>query len=442
MQHGRFFIETYGCQMNMADSDIVVSLLEDQGYVYTSKPGEADLILINSCSVREKAEQRVRNRLRLLGRLKQEKKNMLIGLIGCMAERLKDKLLEEEKTVDLVIGPDAYRNLPDLLVQAWSGQKAVDTVLSTGETYADITPVRKRSGKVAAFVSIMRGCDNFCSYCVVPYTRGRERSRDPETITGEIRRLHDDGYLEVTLLGQNVNSYHWVKNDVTLDFPALLGKVAGISSDLRVRFTTSHPKDLSDQLLHTMAAHDNICRHIHLPLQSGSNPVLKRMMRKYTRESYLDRVRAIRSILPGGSLTTDIIAGFCGETERDHRETMEVMDRVGYDFAYMFRYSERPGTIAAGKFANDVPEKVKIRRLNEIIALQGRLSEKSKKQDLHKTFQVLVEGPSKKSSQWLSGRTSQNKVVVFPGKDHRPGTYVNVRITDYTQGTLIGETVS
>lgn len=489
----KLYIETYGCQMNVVDSEVVVAILQQQDYEVTEKMEEADLVLVNTCSIRDNAEQKVRTRIMEFGRQKKINENLVVGVIGCMAERLKDKLLEDERSVDLVVGPDAYRELPVLLQEVDNGQKGINTQLSLEETYADVSPVRLDKNGVSSFVSIMRGCNNFCAYCVVPYTRGRERSRDPLTVEREVRELFNNGYREVTLLGQNVNSYLWTggaadrgtgttpnnlvsttgSNDAAdsgnhpeaengsnlatesgnhqeadggngrdiapVRFEELLARIANISPDLRVRFATSHPKDMSDALLKTMAAFPNLCRSIHLPVQSGSTAVLKRMKRGYTREIYEDRVRAIRKYLPEATISTDIIAGFCGETEEEHQETLDLMKWAGFDFAYMFKYSERPDTFAAKKYADDVPEAVKKRRLNEIIALQGELSLASKKQDIGKTFEVLVEGPSKKSSAELVGRTSQNKVVVFPARDLKPGEYVQVRIRECTSATLLGE---
>ena len=497
--------------MNVVDSEVVVAILQQQDYVVTEKMEEADLVLVNTCSIRDNAEQKVRTRIMEFGRQKKINEQLVVGVIGCMAERLKEKLLEDERSVDLVVGPDAYRELPLLLQEVENGQKGINTQLSLEETYADVSPVRLDKNRVSSFVSIMRGCNNFCAYCVVPYTRGRERSRDPRTIEREVRELFDNGYREVTLLGQNVNSYLWTGgsaeretgtnpdnletaagSNLTTDgenhpeaesesnlttesenhpeaesgsnlttesenhpeagdgtgmvtspvrFEDLLGQIANISPELRVRFATSHPKDMSDRLLQTMASFPNLCRSIHLPVQSGSTDVLKRMKRGYTREMYEDRVRAIRKYLPDATLSTDIIAGFCGETEEEHRETLALMRWAGFDLAYMFKYSERPDTFAAKKYKDDVPEEVKSRRLNEIIRLQGELSLASKKEDIGKTFEVLVEGTSKKSDAELVGRTSQNKVVVFPARDLQPGDYAQVRIRDCTSATLLGEKV-
>ncbi len=436
----KLYIETYGCQMNVSDSEVVVSIMQENGVGYTSEIEKADIILVNTCSIRENAEQRIWGRLDVFRQIKKRKPDLLVGVIGCMAERLKEKLLEKEKLVDLVIGPDAYRELPSLVEEAGTGQRAINVLLSREETYADISPVRTDKNRVSAFVAIMRGCNNFCSYCVVPYTRGEERSRNPESILREIGELDEKGYREVTLLGQNVNSYRWENREATekLDFSGLLEKASVNYPGMRFRFSTSHPRDISDKLLNTIANHSNICRHLHLPAQSGSSRILKLMNRGYSREQYLDRVGAIRRIIPGCAISTDIIAGFCSESETDHKQTLSLMEEAGYDFAFMFKYSERPDTDAAKKLKDDVSEEVKTRRLNEIIELQGSLSAKSKEADLGKTFEVLVEGTSKKSQRELYGRTSQNKVVVFPAGDHKPGDYVNISVTRFTPATLIG----
>lgn len=521
----KYYIETYGCQMNVADSEVVASVLSDAGYAPAGSIGEADIILVNTCSIRENAEQRVWGRLDLFRAQKKKRPQVIVGVLGCMAERLKEKLLESDKMVDMVVGPDAYRDLPMLVETAVSGHAAVNVLLSREETYADISPVRLESNGVSAFISIMRGCNNMCAYCVVPYVRGAERSRDPETIVREAREVFEKGYREVTLLGQNVNSYSWncegsddvhrssviqaagkpevlqthvvksatgnqgtphdfafnsatgnqdTRQDVagrrstaiqesgnppddrqknnslqpdmqiftgsqeTISFANLLEMVASVDPRLRVRYSTSHPRDMSDDVLKVMAKHGNICKHIHLPVQSGSSSVLKRMNRKYTREWYLDRISAINSILPGCAVSTDIIAGFCGETEEEHQETLSLMREVGFDFSYMFKYSERPGTGASRHLKDDVPEEVKTRRLNEIIALQNELSAASKKADIGKTYEVLVEGTAKKPAGALMGRTSGNKVVVFQASDVHPGNYVNVTITRSTSATLIG----
>ncbi|MCM1250014.1 MAG: tRNA (N6-isopentenyl adenosine(37)-C2)-methylthiotransferase MiaB [Alistipes sp.] len=434
----KLFIETYGCQMNVGDSEIVVSIMQQEGYAYTERAEEADVILINTCSIRDNAEQRIWGRLAELRGLRKRKPSLLVGIIGCMAERLKEKLTEGPAGVDIVAGPDAYRDLPRLVREATAGGKGVNTLLSSEETYAEIAPVRLDRNGISAFVSIMRGCDNFCSYCVVPYTRGRERSRDPETILSEVRSLFDHGYREVTLLGQNVNSYR----SGEVDFPELVRLTAGVSPLLRVRFATSHPKDMSDRLLEVMASMPNVCRSIHLPAQSGASSMLARMNRKYTREWYLDRIAAIRRYMPDCGITTDLIAGFSGETEEEHAQTLSLMREVGYDFAFMFKYSERPGTFASKHLPDDVPEEVKSRRLQEIIALQNELGRRSYLRDVGKVFEVLVEGTSKRNADQLSGRTSQNKVVVFDRGAHRVGDYVRVRITGCTSATLFGEEVA
>ncbi len=438
----KLYIETYGCQMNVADSEVVVSILKEKGYEITEDIQMADVILVNTCSIRENAEQRVWGRLDVFRQIKKKKPELTVGVIGCMAERLKEKLIEEEKTVDIVVGPDAYRDLPNLLENAESGHKGVNVILSREETYADISPVRLDKNHISAFVSIMRGCNNMCSYCIVPYVRGAERSRDPKSIINEVTELLEKGYKEVTLIGQNVDSYNWKdeKNE-KVSFSQLLEMVALINPALRVRFSTSHPKDLSDDVLHTMSKHPNICKHIHLPAQSGSTRVLELMKRGYTREWYLDRIKAIKIILPDCSISTDLMTGFSGETEEDHSETLSLMRQVIYDFAYMFKYSERPNTFASRHLKDDILESIKTRRLTEIIDLQNELSAKSKKEDLGKTFEVLVEGYSKKSKDYLYGRTSQNKVVVFPRKNYNIGDYVQVEIIDCTSATLIGESV-
>lgn len=434
----RLYIETYGCQMNFGDSEILLSIMQQEGWRYCEAIEEADLILVNTCSIRDNAEQRIWGRLNEFKRYKRQKPSLMIGIIGCMASRLQEQLLEKEQIVDLVVGPDAYRELPSLVSSAEDGAKSVNVLLSREETYAEISPVRLDKNGVTAFVSIMRGCNNFCSYCVVPYTRGRERSRDPETIVGEVKELLAAGYKEVTLLGQNVNSYSWNEGEESVDFPDLIKKVAEVSPELRVRFATSHPKDLSDKLLQTIAATPNICRGIHLPAQSGSTAVLERMNRGYSREWYLDRMAAIRHYLPDAGITTDLIAGFCGETDDDHQATLSLMREVGYDFAYMFKYSERPDTRASKTMENDVSEEVKTERLSEIIALQNELSLESNQRDVGKRFEVLVEGVSRRSDEQLFGRTSQNKVVVFDRKDYKVGDYVSVEIRECTSATLIG----
>ncbi|MBO9631907.1 MAG: tRNA (N6-isopentenyl adenosine(37)-C2)-methylthiotransferase MiaB [Chitinophagaceae bacterium] len=441
----RFYIESYGCQMNFADSEVVASILQEGGFGATRNYEEADLIFINTCSIREKAEQTVRKRLHDLRKVKVNKPGALIGVLGCMAERLKAKFLEEEKLVDLVVGPDAYRTLPSLITEAEGGQKAVNVLLSREETYADIAPVRLNSDGVSAFVSIMRGCNNMCSFCVVPFTRGRERSRDARSIIQECEALFNEGYKEVTLLGQNVDSYYWVdeKNDTTVNFANLLEQVALIDPLLRVRFSTSHPKDITDEVLYTMAKYENICRYIHLPVQSGSTRVLQLMNRTYTREWYMATVDRIMAIMPDCGISSDIIAGFCSETEEEHQETLSLMEYSKYDLSYMFFYSERPGTLAARRYKDDIPEEVKKRRLDEIVKLQNRLSHESNLRDLGKTFKVLIEGDSKKSENDWKGRTSQNKMMVFPKADHKvnKGDYVMVKVTGCTKATLLGEIV-
>lgn len=425
--------------MNFSDSEIVGSILQESEYESTSDIKAADLILVNTCSIRDNAEQRVRHRLNEMHSLKRKKPGLMIGILGCMAERLKDKLLEEDRHIDLIVGPDGYRSLPQLIEQVGNGQKAINVLLSAEETYADISPVRLSGDGVTAFISIMRGCENFCAYCVVPYTRGKERSRNPETIVNETRDLFEKGYREVTLLGQNVNSYRWEDENGKLEFPGLLEEVAKVNPLLRVRFATSHPKDLSDDLLEVMAEFSNICKAIHLPVQSGSSRMLKLMNRGYTREWYLDRIRAIKHYLPEASISTDIIAGFCTETEENHAETLAVMREVGYEAAFMFKYSERPNTLAAKNYGDDVDEALKSHRLEEIIALQQRLSLDSNRRDVGKTFEVLIEGVSKRSTEQLFGRTSQNKVVVFNRGEHKPGDYVQVKIISCSAATLRGE---
>jgi tRNA-2-methylthio-N6-dimethylallyladenosine synthase len=427
--------------MNVADSEVVVSILSEAGYEPTENIKDAVLILINTCSIRENAEQRIWGRLQAISHLKKQKNDLKIGIIGCMAERLKEKLIETDHLVDMVVGPDAYRELPLLVSEAEAGHKAVNVILSREETYADISPVRMDKNGVSSFVSIMRGCNNMCAYCVVPYVRGAERSRDPGSVLKEVRGLFEMGYREVTLLGQNVDSYNWDNNSEIAGFPELLENVALINPLLRVRFSTSHPKDISDELLHTISRNKNICRHIHLPAQSGSSRILKLMNREYTREWYMDRVNAIHSIIPDCSLSTDMITGFCTETEEDHKESLSLMEWTGFDFAYMFKYSERPGTKAARKYKDDIAESVKAERLREMISLQNKLSTISKKNDIGIVFDVLIEGFSKRSAEFLSGRTSQNKVVVFPGGNFKKGDYVRVLIERCTSATLIGKCI-
>ncbi len=433
--------------MNFSDSEIVASIMTDKNYLATDTPEQADIIFLNTCSIRDNAEQKVLNRLKQLQSLRKKNPGLVVGVLGCMAERLKTALLEEAETgsrVDMVVGPDSYRDLPQLLLDVESGQKAVNVILSADETYADITPVRYASNGVSAFISIMRGCENFCTYCVVPYTRGKERSRSPLSILQEARDLFARGYREITLLGQNVNSYSYTEEEdgKVWTFPGLLQEVANVNPLMRLRFATSHPKDMSDALLDVIAANENICSAIHLPVQSGSNAVLKTMNRKYTREHYMERIEAIKTRIPDVAISTDIIAGFCGETEEDHQQTLSLMQWVGYDFAFMFKYSERPGTAAEKRLDDDVPEEVKSRRLQEIIELQNQLSLASNKADMGKTFEVLVEGRSKKSEHRVSGRNSQNKMVVFPDNGFKPGDYVKVKVVDCTSATLKGEVVA
>jgi len=451
----KVYIESYGCQMNFSDSEIVASILEKSGYQTTSMLHDADIVFVNTCSIREKAEQTVRKRIQNFNQIKAEKPEMVVGVLGCMAERLKSKLLDEEKLVDLVVGPDAYRDIPNLVEEVDGGHKAVNVILSKEETYGDISPVRLGGNGVTAFVSITRGCDNMCTFCVVPFTRGRERSRDPETIVEEVRDLANKGYKEVTLLGQNVDSYLWYggglkkefhnltsdEQDRSVNFAQLMDKVASVDPNVRIRFSTSHPKDMTDEVLHVMAKHKNICNYIHLPFQSGSSRILELMNRGYTKEWYLDRVAAIKRIIPDCAISADIIAGFCTETENDHRETLDLMEKVKFHFSYMFKYSERPNTLAQRKFEDDIPEEIKQKRLTEIIQLQQQHSKSQLKKDLGKTFEVLVEGVSKKSDNDLYGRNSQNTVVVFPKENYKPGDYVQVKIEDCTSATLIGRAV-
>ena len=460
-----FYIESYGCAMNFADSEVVASILLDNGFGPTAIVEQADLIFVNTCSIREKAETTVRKRLTEFRKLKKINPGILVGVLGCMAERLKEKFIEEEKLVDIVVGPDAYRSLPALIEEAETGQKAVNVLLSRDETYADIAPVRLNSNGVTAFVSIMRGCNNMCSFCVVPFTRGRERSRDPKSIINECKELFDQGYREVTLLGQNVDSYYFLESNKlngadisqtsspfspplgevvgagTVSFAMLLERVALIDPLLRVRFSTSHPKDITDDVLHTIVKHENICNYIHLPVQSGSSRVLQLMNRTYSREWYIAKVDRIRELIPDCGLSTDMITGFCTETEEDHQESMSLMEYCKYDLAYMYFYSERPGTLAARRFADDIPEDIKISRLQEMIALHRIHSLQSMQKDVGKICKVLVEGVSKKSEDELFGRNDQNKVVVFPKGEHKKGDYVMVKIESCTAGTLIGKTV-
>jgi len=439
----KFYIESYGCAMNFNDSEIVASILHDSGYGATTNIEEASLILVNTCSIREKAEQTIRHRLIHFKGFKKRNGSLLVGILGCMAERLKEKLLEEEKLVDIVVGPDAYRSLPALIAEAEGGQKSVNVLLSRDETYADINPVRLDGNGVSGFVSIMRGCNNMCSFCVVPFTRGRERSREAYSIVAEARDLFERGYREVTLLGQNVDSYRFEnpESGETVSFANLMEMVAQIDPLLRVRFSTSHPKDITDDVLHVMTRYDNICKYIHLPIQSGSTQVLQRMNRTYTREWYLHKVSRIQEILPGCALSTDIISGFCGETEEDHQNTISIIKECAFDLAYMYSYSERPGTLAARRYADDISDEVKNRRLSEIITVQRENSRLSNLKDIGQVYTVLVEGPSKKNPEEYSGRTDKNKMVVFPRGTVNKCDYVNVRITSATSGTLIGEIV-
>ncbi len=433
----KVYIETYGCQMNVNDSEVILSILQDAGYALTENIDEADVILANTCSIRDNAEQRIWGRIDQFRLQKRRRDGVVIGIVGCMAERIKDKLLE---TVDIVAGPDSYRTLPSLLEAVRPGRPQINVLLSHEETYAEISPVRLDKNGVSAFISIMRGCNNVCSYCVVPYTRGAERSRDPRTIVREAHELFLNGYKEVTLLGQNVDSYFWKDRedaDGNVNFAQLLEMVAKISPDLRVRFSTSHPKDISDEVIYTMAMYDNICKHIHLPVQSGSSAMLEKMRRKYDREWYLERVRKIRSVIPDCGITTDVIAGFCGETEQDHKDTLTLMEEVVFDSAFMFAYSERPGTLASRRYPDDIPYELKTQRLNEIIELQGRMSLKSNENEVGKVLKVLVEGPSKKNPEELCGRASSNKMCVFPSLGEKAGDYCEVEVVSVTQATLI-----
>lgn len=452
----KLYIESYGCQMNFSDSEIVASIMRKNGFDTTSDFNNADVIFLNTCSIRDKAEQTVRKRLSQFNQVKNERPTLTIGVLGCMAERLKDKLLEEEKLVDLVVGPDAYRDLPKLVSEAEDGSKGVNTFLSREETYADISPVRLNSNGVSAFISIMRGCDNMCSFCVVPFTRGRERSRDPYTIINEARELFQNGYKEITLLGQNVDSYKWSatennkarlnknpdKNDEVVQFGDLLEMVAKIDPRLRVRFSTSHPKDITDKVLYVMQKYDNICKYIHLPVQSGNSRILDLMNRTYDREWYLERVNKIREVLGEDcGISSDMISGFCSETEEEHQDTLSLMDLVQYDFSYMFYYSERPGTLAAKKYPDDIPLATKKRRLQEIIEKQSRLSLTRNKRDIGKVQEILIEGFSKRSDEKLKGRNSANKVVIIPAGNHQKGDYIHVKITDCSSATLFGELI-
>ena len=429
----KVYIETYGCQMTVNDSEVILSVLQDNGYALTEDIEEADVILANTCSIRDNAEQRIWGRIDQF-KLQKRKREVVIGIVGCMAERLKDELL---KAVDIVAGPDSYRTLPELLKAVRPDSPQINVLLSHEETYADISPVRMDKNGISAFISIMRGCNNVCSYCIVPYTRGRERSRDAFTIVREAQELWANGYKEVTLLGQNVDSYHWEGPEGTVNFAQLLEMVAAVDPGLRIRFSTSHPKDISDEVIYTMAKHENICKHIHLPVQSGSSIMLEKMRRKYDREWYLERVDKIRSVMPDCGITTDVIAGFSGETEQDHQDTLTLMEKVMFDSAFMFAYSERPGTLASKKYPDDIPYDVKTSRLNEIIALQGRMSLKSNEKEIGKVMTVMVEGPSKKNKEELCGRASSNKMCVFPSRGEKPGDICQVVVDSVTSATLI-----
>ncbi len=478
----KLYLESYGCAMNFSDSEIVASIMTDLGFVTTNTTDDADVIFLNTCAIRDNAELRIWARLKDFKKKKVHQPSLIIGVLGCMAERLKSKLLEQEKLVDLVVGPDSYRDLPNLIASVESGQKAVNVLLSREETYAEISPVRLGSNGISAFISITRGCDNMCSFCVVPFTRGRERSREPESIINEARQLSESGYKEITLLGQNVDSYLWhpdtntkkeiikrteetekrriggTENDSenhpftdspihqfehknSVSFADLLGMVAEINPDLRVRFSTSNPRDMTDAVLHVVAKHDNICNYIHLPVQSGNSNVLERMNRGYSREDYFKRIESVRTIIPDCAISTDIITGFCGETDEEHEETLSLMKSVGYEYAYMFKYSERPGTQAARQFKDDVAEEIKSKRLTEIINVQAKLSHQSNLKDLNKVFRVLVDGVSKRSDKHLSGRSDQNKVIIFPREQYKPGDYVHVLVTDCTPATLLGHSI-
>ena len=435
----KVYIETYGCQMNVNDSEVILSILQDAGYCLTEDIEQANIILANTCSIRDTAEQRIWGRIDQFKLQKRKRSDVVIGIVGCMAERLKDKLLDGSE-VDLVVGPDAYRALPEMLEALRPDSPQINVLLSREETYADISPVRMDRNGISAFISIMRGCNNVCSYCIVPYTRGAERSRDPHSIVREARQLWENGYKEVTLLGQNVDSYFWKSpegEEHNVNFAQLLEMVALISPDMRVRFSTSHPKDISDEVIYTMARHENICKHIHLPVQSGSSIMLEKMRRKYNREWYLERVDKIRSVIPDCGITTDVIAGFCGETVEDHQDTLTLMEKVVFDSAFMFAYSNRPGTLASRKYEDDIPYEEKTRRLNEIIALQGRMSLKSNEKEVGRILKVLVEGPSKKNPDELCGRASSNKMCVFPSRGEKPGDYCEVEVVSVTSATLL-----
>ncbi len=436
---GKLYIETYGCQMNVADSELVISIMIDSGFAITDDEKEADVIFINTCAVRDNAEKRIRNRLIALNYLKKKRPGLIIGILGCMAERLKEKLVQEEQILDIVAGPDSYRSLPNLIKEVEAGSKAINVLLSREETYAEISPVRRDKNRVSAFISITRGCDNMCAFCVVPFTRGRERSRDPKDILKELKQVIFEGYKEVTLLGQNVDKYNW--NNGEINFANLLKLTAEVNNKIRIRFATSYPQDFTDEVIKTMSEHKNICKYIHLPVQSGSNNMLDKMKRGYSREWYLNRIDAIRKIIPDCSISTDMISGYCGETEQDHQDTLSLMKKVEYDFAYMFIYSERPNTYAARNYNDDVDEKTKKRRLAEVIELQQKLSLQSNTKDIGKVFDVLVEGVSKKSDNRYFGRNSQNKVIVFPKGSLNIGDYVSIKVISCTSATLLGEIV-
>lgn len=438
----KLFIETYGCQMNVADTEVVASIMEMDGYRLTDNDRDADAIFVNTCSIRDNAEQRVVQRLEYFNALKRKRKApLIVGVLGCMAERAKSDLIDDHN-VDLVVGPDAYLDLPNLVGAAERGEKAINIQLSKTETYKDVIPLKLNGSNISGYISIMRGCDKFCTYCIVPFTRGRERSREPESILNELRAMREKGFREVTLLGQNVNSYRFMDSDRKIDFPALLAMVAEAAPEMRIRFTTSHPRDMTDETLETIAKYKNLCNYIHLPVQSGSSRMMKLMNRRYDREWYMDRIAAIKRIIPGCGLSTDIMCGFHSETEEDHQETLSMMCEVGFDSAFMFKYSERPGTYAAKRLEDNIPEEVKSRRLQEIIDLQMELSRQSNEKDMGKEFEVLTEGFSKRSREQLFGRTDQNKVVIFDKKKHRIGEFVKVKITGFTPATLLGESLS
>lgn len=438
----KLYIETYGCQMNVADSELIVSIMQKNNVEVTKQINQADIIFVNTCAIRENAEQRVFGRLEVFKQLKKQKPGLLIGVLGCMAERLKTKLLEQDKMIDLVIGPDAYRQLPILIKTAQNAGQAINVQLSKEETYSDIAPVRYAGNGISAFVSIMRGCNNMCAFCVVPFVRGRERSRSAQTIIDEIKELEQNNFKEITLIGQNVDKYHYKNDNTNVNFAQLLTLTAQNFPKMRIRFATSYPQDMTDEVLHTMAKYENICKYIHLPVQSGSTAMLEKMKRGYTRQWYLDRINAIRRIVPDCAVSTDIIAGFCSETEADHQDTLSLINEVKFDYAYMFKYSERPNTYAQRKYENNIPDEIKSQRLQEIIDLQRKNSEESNKKDLDKTYEILIEGISKKSTHHFVGRNSQNKMVVFPKGDKKIGEYCHVKITDCTSATLLGELIN